>query len=40
MEKSNKINNEVWRIILKHLGLLDFNEQEDEKDIFALLDDI
>jgi hypothetical protein len=39
MEKAKKINVEVWKIILKHLGFFDFNEV-DHPDFNSLLEDI
>jgi hypothetical protein len=38
MERAKKVNNEVWKIILKHLGFFDFNEV-DHPDFSALLVD-
>lgn len=38
-EKAKRINNEVWKIILKHLGFFDFVDQVMEPDICMLLND-
>ncbi len=39
MERAKKINNEVWIIILNHLGFFDFNKF-DHLDLSSLLEDI
>jgi hypothetical protein len=39
MERAKKVNVEVWKIILKHLGFFDFNEV-DHPDFSSLLEDI
>ncbi len=39
MERAKKVNVEVWKIILKHLGFFDFNEV-DHPDFNSLLEDI
>ena len=38
MERAKKVNVEVWKIILKHIGFFDFNEV-DHPDFSALLVD-
>jgi hypothetical protein len=39
-ERAKKINNEVWKIILKHLGFYDFIDQVIESDLCTLLEDL